>query len=199
MRKMAKIRTLWERLLNFASTYHMRCIPSVRLVLVGEIDASATARECLARATLIAAQMEGAATLMFGAQKQAPEVVRVFELRFASRTETSRQSTRHKARLRDWTSRTALLLITSYDLRGKFQFSTDGQSDATTPLKESVVTGSTLPRSLTSWTVRNSAQAYRLVNTWPRAFRYCIKRTRRQRLLEDCTKSQWSPSMPHRP
>ncbi|MBP0592672.1 TetR/AcrR family transcriptional regulator [Paraburkholderia sp. LEh10] len=48
--------------------------------LVREIDASATARECLARATLIAAQMEGAATLMFGAQKQAPEVFRVFEL-----------------------------------------------------------------------------------------------------------------------
>ena len=45
-----------------------------------ELDASATARECLGRATLIAAQMEGAATLMFGAQKQAPEVFRVFEL-----------------------------------------------------------------------------------------------------------------------
>ncbi|KXV16005.1 TetR family transcriptional regulator [Caballeronia megalochromosomata] len=48
--------------------------------LVREMDASATARDCLARATLIAAQMEGAAMLMFGTQKQAPDINRVFEL-----------------------------------------------------------------------------------------------------------------------
>ncbi|MFM0522106.1 hypothetical protein PQR08_32295 [Caballeronia jiangsuensis] len=60
-----------------------RLYSTYRTIYVGlarEIDASATARECLARATLIAAQMEGAATLMFGAQKQAPSVVHVFEL-----------------------------------------------------------------------------------------------------------------------
>ena len=48
--------------------------------LVRELDPSATARECLARATLIAAQTEGAATLMFGAQKQPPNIDGVFEL-----------------------------------------------------------------------------------------------------------------------
>jgi hypothetical protein len=48
--------------------------------LIREIDSSITARECLARATLIAAQMEGAATLMFGAQTQPPDIERVFEL-----------------------------------------------------------------------------------------------------------------------
>jgi AcrR family transcriptional regulator len=48
--------------------------------LVREIDSSATARECLARATLIAAQMEGAASLMFGVQQQTPGIDRVFEL-----------------------------------------------------------------------------------------------------------------------
>lgn len=51
--------------------------------LVREIDSSATARECLARATLIAVQMEGAATLMFGAQKQRANIDRVFELMMA--------------------------------------------------------------------------------------------------------------------
>ncbi|RDU95905.1 TetR/AcrR family transcriptional regulator [Trinickia dinghuensis] len=53
---------------------------SIYVNLVREIDASATARECIVRATLIAAQMEGAATLMFGAKSQPPNVDRVFEL-----------------------------------------------------------------------------------------------------------------------
>lgn len=48
--------------------------------LVREIDASATARECHARARLIAAQTEGAITLMFGSRKQPLDVERVFEL-----------------------------------------------------------------------------------------------------------------------
>ncbi|WP_179258864.1 TetR/AcrR family transcriptional regulator [Burkholderia aenigmatica] len=48
--------------------------------LVREMDASATARECHARATLIAAQMEGAMTLMFASQVQVPDVDRVFDL-----------------------------------------------------------------------------------------------------------------------
>ncbi|MFX1766357.1 TetR/AcrR family transcriptional regulator [Paraburkholderia sp. A1RI-2L] len=48
--------------------------------LVREIDASATARECHARARLIAAQMEGAIILMSGSRKQPPDVDRVFEL-----------------------------------------------------------------------------------------------------------------------
>ncbi|MCP3713455.1 TetR/AcrR family transcriptional regulator [Paraburkholderia sp. CNPSo 3274] len=48
--------------------------------LVRELDSSATARECLARATLIAAQMEGIASLMFGEQQQAPGIDRVREL-----------------------------------------------------------------------------------------------------------------------
>jgi AcrR family transcriptional regulator len=48
--------------------------------LVREIDSSATARECLARATLIAAQIEGAALLTFGVQKQTAEIGRVFDL-----------------------------------------------------------------------------------------------------------------------
>ncbi|MBN3815457.1 TetR/AcrR family transcriptional regulator [Paraburkholderia sp. Se-20369] len=48
--------------------------------LVRELDASATARECHARATLIVAQTEGATTLVFGAGKQPPDVDRIFEL-----------------------------------------------------------------------------------------------------------------------
>ncbi len=48
--------------------------------LVRELDTSATARECHARATLIAAQIEGAMTLMFGAKKQPPDTDRIFEL-----------------------------------------------------------------------------------------------------------------------
>ncbi|MFX1766349.1 TetR/AcrR family transcriptional regulator [Paraburkholderia sp. A1RI-2L] len=48
--------------------------------LVREIDMSATARECLARATLIAAQVEGAATLTFGTRQSQPDVHRIFEL-----------------------------------------------------------------------------------------------------------------------
>jgi AcrR family transcriptional regulator len=48
--------------------------------LIREINDSITARECLARATLIAAQMDGVATLMFGTQVQKPDSGRVFEL-----------------------------------------------------------------------------------------------------------------------
>gem|GEM_PF-2227234 len=48
--------------------------------LVRELAASATARECHARATLIAAQIEGAMTLVFGANKQPPDADRIFEL-----------------------------------------------------------------------------------------------------------------------
>lgn len=48
--------------------------------LVREIDSTATARECLARATLIAALVDGSVTLMFGTRKQPPQVDRVFEL-----------------------------------------------------------------------------------------------------------------------
>ncbi len=48
--------------------------------LVREIDTSATARECHARARLIAAQMEGAVILMFGSRKQPPDVDHVFDL-----------------------------------------------------------------------------------------------------------------------
>lgn len=48
--------------------------------LVREIDSSATARECHARARLIAAQIEGAIILMFCSRKPAPDVDRVLEL-----------------------------------------------------------------------------------------------------------------------
>ncbi|WP_167338340.1 TetR/AcrR family transcriptional regulator [Paraburkholderia oxyphila] len=48
--------------------------------LVREIDSSATARECQARGTLIAAQMEGAVILMFGSRKQPPDLDDVFDL-----------------------------------------------------------------------------------------------------------------------
>lgn len=48
--------------------------------LVRELDSSATARECLARATLIAAQMEGIASLMFGVQQQETGIDRIREL-----------------------------------------------------------------------------------------------------------------------
>ncbi|TCW83911.1 TetR/AcrR family transcriptional regulator [Burkholderia sp. SRS-46] len=48
--------------------------------LVRELDASATARECHARATLIAAQTEGAPILFFGSKKQPLEANRIFEL-----------------------------------------------------------------------------------------------------------------------
>ncbi|MEM5432811.1 TetR/AcrR family transcriptional regulator [Cupriavidus oxalaticus] len=48
--------------------------------LIRELDSSATARECHARATLIAAQAEGAMTLRFGSKKQPPDMDRVFEL-----------------------------------------------------------------------------------------------------------------------
>ncbi|WP_343618172.1 TetR/AcrR family transcriptional regulator [Ralstonia sp.] len=51
--------------------------------LIREIDSSATARECLARATLIAALMDGISTLAFGSQKQPVNVDRVFELTMA--------------------------------------------------------------------------------------------------------------------
>lgn len=48
--------------------------------LIREIDSSATARECLARATLIAALVDGASTLRFGSQTQPVNLDRVFEL-----------------------------------------------------------------------------------------------------------------------
>ncbi|PRX89407.1 TetR/AcrR family transcriptional regulator [Paraburkholderia sp. BL25I1N1] len=48
--------------------------------LVREIDSSATARECLARATLIAAQLEGTSTLMFGKQQLPANTDSVFKL-----------------------------------------------------------------------------------------------------------------------
>ncbi|MEM5432809.1 TetR/AcrR family transcriptional regulator [Cupriavidus oxalaticus] len=48
--------------------------------LIRELDSSATARECHARATLIAAQAEGATTLRFGSKKQSPDMDRVFDL-----------------------------------------------------------------------------------------------------------------------
>ncbi|WP_431825202.1 TetR/AcrR family transcriptional regulator [Burkholderia sp. F1] len=48
--------------------------------LVREIDSTASARECLARATLITAQADGAGILMFGASEQSLDVDRVFEL-----------------------------------------------------------------------------------------------------------------------
>ncbi|MCA8256872.1 TetR/AcrR family transcriptional regulator [Burkholderia sp. AU31624] len=48
--------------------------------LIREIDPSATARECLARATLIAAQVDGAGTLMLGEQKRLANMDHVFSL-----------------------------------------------------------------------------------------------------------------------
>lgn len=51
--------------------------------LIREIDASATARECLARATLIAALVDGVTVLRFGAQNQPVSADRAFELMMA--------------------------------------------------------------------------------------------------------------------
>jgi AcrR family transcriptional regulator len=48
--------------------------------LIREIDSSATARECLARATLIAAQLEGAMILTYGARKRTPGIDRAREI-----------------------------------------------------------------------------------------------------------------------
>jgi AcrR family transcriptional regulator len=48
--------------------------------LIREIDPSATARECLARATLIAALVDGATVLRFGAQNQTVNADCAFEL-----------------------------------------------------------------------------------------------------------------------
>jgi AcrR family transcriptional regulator len=55
--------------------YRMICADLVR-----EIDSTASARECLARATLIAAQVDGAGLLKFGTRRQPLNVDRVFEL-----------------------------------------------------------------------------------------------------------------------
>ncbi|WP_175870482.1 TetR/AcrR family transcriptional regulator [Burkholderia sp. BCC0397] len=51
--------------------------------LIREIDSSATARECLARATLIAALMDGVSLLRFGAQAQGVSMNRVVDLMIA--------------------------------------------------------------------------------------------------------------------
>ena len=51
--------------------------------LIREIDSSATARECLARATLIAALVDGVIVLRFGAQNQPVNADRAFELMMA--------------------------------------------------------------------------------------------------------------------
>jgi len=48
--------------------------------LIREIDSSATARECLSRATLIAALVDGVTVLRFGAEHQPVSVDRAFEL-----------------------------------------------------------------------------------------------------------------------
>jgi hypothetical protein len=48
--------------------------------LVRQIDSSATARECQARATLLAAQTEGATTLMFGSRKHPADIDRIYDL-----------------------------------------------------------------------------------------------------------------------
>jgi AcrR family transcriptional regulator len=53
---------------------------AVYVDLIREIDSSATARECLARATLIAAQLEGAMILTYGARKRTPGIDRAREI-----------------------------------------------------------------------------------------------------------------------
>ncbi|RQS71966.1 TetR/AcrR family transcriptional regulator [Burkholderia sp. Bp8963] len=60
---------------NGYAAYRVVCADLIR-----EIDSSATARECLARATLIAALVDGAFVLNFSAQNQPVSVDRVFEL-----------------------------------------------------------------------------------------------------------------------
>ncbi|GAA7764288.1 MULTISPECIES: TetR/AcrR family transcriptional regulator [Cupriavidus] len=57
--------------------------PRIYVDLIREIDPSATARECLARSTLITALVDGATVLKFGAQNQPVSVDRVFELMMA--------------------------------------------------------------------------------------------------------------------
>jgi AcrR family transcriptional regulator len=64
-----------EVLRNGYAAYRVVCSDLIR-----EIDSSATARECLARATLIAALADGAFVLNFSAQSQPVSVDRVFEL-----------------------------------------------------------------------------------------------------------------------
>jgi AcrR family transcriptional regulator len=64
-----------ELLRNGYAAYRVVCADLIR-----EIDSSATARECLARATLIAALADGAFVLNFSAQNQPVSVDRVFEL-----------------------------------------------------------------------------------------------------------------------
>ena len=51
--------------------------------LIREIDSSATARECLARATLIAALVDGVTLLRFGTQNQSVNADCAFELMMA--------------------------------------------------------------------------------------------------------------------
>ncbi|MBN3786836.1 TetR/AcrR family transcriptional regulator [Burkholderia sp. Ac-20353] len=60
---------------NGYAAYRVVCADLIR-----EIDSSATARECLARATLIAALVDGAFVLNFSAQNQPVSMDRVFEL-----------------------------------------------------------------------------------------------------------------------
>jgi AcrR family transcriptional regulator len=48
--------------------------------LIREIDPTASARECLARATLIAAQVDGTGLLMFGAHREPVRIDRIFEV-----------------------------------------------------------------------------------------------------------------------
>jgi AcrR family transcriptional regulator len=64
-----------ELLRNGYAAYRVVCADIIR-----EIDSSATARECLARATLIAALVDGAFVLNFSVQNQPVSADRVFEL-----------------------------------------------------------------------------------------------------------------------
>lgn len=57
--------------------------PRIYVELIREIDPSVTARECLARATLITAMVDGATVLKFGTQNQPVSVDRIFELMMA--------------------------------------------------------------------------------------------------------------------
>jgi len=64
-----------ESVRNGYAAYRVVCADLIR-----EIDSSATARECLARATLIAALTEGATVLNFGTQNQPVSEDQTFEL-----------------------------------------------------------------------------------------------------------------------
>jgi AcrR family transcriptional regulator len=63
-----------ELLKRLYSAYRMIFVDLVR-----ELDSSATARECQARATLIAAQIEGMTTLMFGFRNRPADIDRIFD------------------------------------------------------------------------------------------------------------------------